>query len=84
MSSLFVSMMSRREPSERRIHCTCANTIDGSLSGVDLCFNCETNLNANSTLPARPSPLSDQYHDWKVGGSNPQVSDFYKQDHMCA
>ena len=84
MSSLFVSMTSRREPSERQIHCACANTIDGSSSGVNLCFNCETNLNANSTLPTRPSLLSDQYHDWKVGGSNPQVSDFYKQDCMYA
>ena len=74
--SLFVSMTSHREPSERQIHCACANTIDGSSSGVDLCFNCETNLKANSTLPTWPSPLSDQYHDWKVGGSNPSCQTF--------
>ena len=54
-SSLFVSMTSRREPSERRIHCACATSIDGRSRGVDLCFNCETNLNANSTNPAQPS-----------------------------
>ena len=55
MSSLFVLMMSLREPSEWQIHCTCANAIDGSSIGVNLCFNCETNLNDNSTLPTQPS-----------------------------